>query len=51
MDSAFLEPFWAEEVTMEDGGYMISDRILMRVDTLRWFAPSEMTLDAAEEGV
>jgi len=49
MMPAFLEPFWAEEITVDDE-YLISDGILMRVDTMRQFAPQEMTIDAAEEG-
>jgi len=50
MMPAFLQPFWAEEITMDDE-YLISDRILMRVDTLRQIVPQEMTVDTALDEV
>jgi len=49
MMPAFLEPFWAEEVTVDDT-YLISDAILRRVDTIRR-SPSVPTDDLIDEAL
>jgi len=56
MMPAFLEPFWAQLITVEDGEYMISDVPLNRVmsattDLIGDVIDSQVVIDAALDGV